>query len=343
MKTYLPIEVIEKIIKYTDLNTALKYGNDRITKTLCNVNSYMEMLKTNNVNGMKWLISNKIPGNKKNILKHAAASSMPQMVKIILRNFPKKYEEEVLILAVMSGNMDTIRYLHKKHPEKHTHLVLNMTLHRGNLEILKFLRENRDDDVSLNIFDIAVYGGHLDMIKYIHQTENDRPSINSVLSAIKKGRLEILKFLCLHYEDFEDISVIVLATKSKQYEIVKWSFEEKIGDIGIDKLEYCIDLACELGSLDILTFLLENTDNLNDNSMMLISASEYGNIEIVRYLYHTFDIVDIMIPILNSVSRGYLDMLKIFEDRFTKDHITSAKYNAELYNQHKILEYLNQL
>jgi hypothetical protein len=160
--------------------------------------------------------------------------------------------------------------------------------------------------------------------KLISDDGDDESEIKSKFNK-EDNRLEILKFLYIGDEHLFYTDILSTAVSFNRPMIVKWILDKKIGNTEDYVLRGSIEIACTRGYLEILEYLISFNDEVVYITDMMLFAVKYNNIEIMKYLYLLGKPNDISSIITKAIIKDYIDILKIFENDLTIDHINNAK------------------
>jgi ankyrin repeat protein len=165
----LPPELIEKIIIYTDLRTAI------ISKNLhCILYIYKPHIHT-----WKW----------------ACLNNQLEVVKWLYENEISGRDHYAIDLAAKNGHLDIVKYLHT-----HKSKIVYTPHHYDNYNFSyykKFIEPQLTEIIngcSVNAMDWAAQNGHLDVIKYLYSI-GKKCSIVTLLLAKENEHLDVDNFL----------------------------------------------------------------------------------------------------------------------------------------------------
>ena len=172
----------------------------------------------------------------------------------------------------------------------------------GHIDIVRYLVENKYSNLQKNLLLVASKFGHLDIVKYVLPEEifDCYAARTSIRYAIENNNLKIVKYISDIFkleQDYDEIfwkSAIESAIKrlrrpnDDNFEIIKYLLEEKKAYIDIDD-NYALRKASEYGHIELVKYLLKHNairyEKRDTNGFMsLYVASEFGHLEVVKCL-----------------------------------------------------------
>ena len=162
----LPPELIDKIILYTDLRTAIISKNIYYINQLYkpHIHTWKWACINNQIEVVKWLYENDIPGR----------------------------DHYAMDLASKNGYLEIVKYLHT-HRNKINYVPYKYDHEYYTKYIEPYILE-QTNGCSTNAMDWAAKNGHLNTVKYLHSI-GKMGSIMSIYYATKNKHYEIVKFL----------------------------------------------------------------------------------------------------------------------------------------------------
>ncbi|KAK8878176.1 hypothetical protein M9Y10_004941 [Tritrichomonas musculus] len=149
----------------------------------------------------------------------------------------------------------------------------------GSVKIFKFLWM-KEAEMSENILKMAIFGGSYEIIHLI-ESKNivfDKSALNT---AIEYHRNEIVDYIHNSFEIELNNSSLLTSISYYNIPIFLNHFENTDNLLNLD-FEKAIEIACEKGTFDVVTFL--TNFEKNKNLLGLSKASAKGHLDIVEYL-----------------------------------------------------------
>ena len=215
-----PKEIQDKILLYTDFETAPKAGNEYCIK--------------------------KLYDPKKHTWKWACKNGHLDVVKFLHKNRTKGCTTYAMNLASKYGHLEVVKFLHENRTEGCTTDAMIWASCNGHLEVVKWLHENRTEGCTFHAMDDASQYGHLDVVKFLHENRTEGCTVYAMYFACQNGHLEVVKFL--NEIRTQDYTRLVMDWANGHLEILIF-LQEKYGGIMIktersdfklvDKKEIC--------------------------------------------------------------------------------------------------------
>lgn len=293
-----PQELIDKIIAYTDLETAIAAKNEYNINQFYNKHRHtiLQSAKNGNLETIKWLYNKGI-----------------------------SFKEESVYLAAENGHTKVVQFLLVRMNET-PNPTIDYAARSGDLEMVKWLHNYCKID-SFTIENAIKYN-HLDLVKWLCETcENYKYYFTSTYKeAVKIGNMNTIKYI---YEIVEfryiEPNILELAVKSGNLEVVKLLHSK-----GYTFDEFTFLQAVESGNLDIFEWLCM-MDCKNDHRLNMQYGLEGGNLDIVKYLFEREWMPPSPISSYYATKSGNLKLVEwLFDENFEFDDISGALCNGSL-------------
>ncbi|KAG2769714.1 hypothetical protein PC129_g1016 [Phytophthora cactorum] len=330
---------------------------------------------------LKWLYAyepdlllKKFEWSEKQIFIHASMKGHADVVRWLVKLFPKRVRE--LVYAAKGGHLNLVKWLMKHTPWDETSLrtAFEYALVEGYLDTVQFLYlENSANRSAMHVvaprnlgflgnFEMAkwlhridcqfdnqfaegaVSGGHLEIVKWLHINHPTSltsvffsTSFNAMDTAAEKGHLEVVKFLHINRREGCTTRAMNRAAANGHLEVVQW--------LHTNRSEGCTaaanDLAAMNGHLNVLEWLNSKcgkgcTQRGTSNAL----NSECLDIAKCPVGHRGHQYPDEKINII--VRRGDLDMLVWLHDNDKRMWSKEAMNTAALYGHLNIVKFLHE-
>ena len=210
-----------------------------------------------------------------------------------------------ILIKFMKSRPDIIDYVFKKACRIDNDKIIKWIIKKNpNIKI-------KEDDIEY-ILSICCKYGYLDIVINLIE-KNSSFDINRVdlqnifASCCKSGNLELVKWM---------------HNKYKKYFINHAKIDDFEMDIYVINEQALYD-ACEYGHYDIITYLLDNFENIDihfHNEQIFINACRSGNLEVLKMLLIMFPDIDVKVDNGHGFSmaciKGHLEIAKFLKSNF---------------------------
>lgn len=211
-------------------------------------------------------------------------------------------EDDLMECAILANHFEIAKWLREvKHCEFDSY-SLSYAASTGNLEMVEWILEENPLSETQNVIQSAAGGGHLELLKWL--LSHDYPVSRGTLNAAAgKGHLEVVRWLIDNNIQRPTIYAMSMAAYGGHLEVIKYLREK---DCLWDY--YVIDSAAELGFLQIVVWLVENSCRELRPSAIYRAASR-GHLDIIKYLHSKGCPID-QDAMYNAVEGGHFDVMK---------------------------------
>ena len=328
-----PQELVDKIIAYTNLETAIKTNNEYNIGRFYNKHRHtiLQSAKNGNLETIKWLY-NKGMSFKEESVFLAAENGHTKIVQFLLSKM-NKTPEIAIDYAAKSGDLEMVKWLHN-HCEIDSFTIVNAIKH-NHLDLVKWLCETCENSkyYFTSIHKVAVEIGNMDIVKYIYEMSEFRYMEQDILDlAVRSGNLEVVKYL--HSEGYEFGKFTFLeAVKSGNLEVFEWLCMMNCKNDHSLNIEYGL----KGGNLDIIKYLYEKDQPLSPIRSYYATTS--GNLKLVEWLFEQnfeFDGIN------GALCNGSLEIVKLFLEKgyvLSEDAMSTAAVSGNL----ELLQFLHKM
>lgn len=201
-----PIEIIDLIILFTDLKTAISLGN-KYAKRVYKYNplfyTWYKAARDNNFDVILFLHKNKIKGNTSSTIDYAACNGNLDMMNFLL-SIPETRQKgctnKALRLAIEHGHFDIVKLLNEKIPPGYTKnsQSISTAIRTKNIEIVYYLFEN-NFEYDLCSMDWAALNGNLELVEFLYE-KGATCSQLGMNWACEYGHLKVVCFLSENFQ-----------------------------------------------------------------------------------------------------------------------------------------------
>lgn len=275
MSSYIPVDVLKDVIHDFDLNY-------KILKIL---------VKTNNLEGVKWFKDKWLNIHKKNmdfdddLLCVAVKSGNIDMLEYLKEN-GCKISRYAMINAAEQKQLSIMKWLYANECPLHID-VFNQALKHYDILVIKWLLENKcpcDSDT----LQYAIHTGNLKLIKVLIK-KKCKVNHEVFFEAVKKGNLDILEYIYKFYEKIRfdineylsdnEYDIYLYAIKSKNIDVLYWLEKNRYTNI---KRQLNLEEAAETGDVNIVKWFVQRGCNIERYTLR--GAIISNNIELIQYL-----------------------------------------------------------
>ncbi|EFA75494.1 hypothetical protein PPL_10998 [Heterostelium album PN500] len=310
----------------------------------CSIRAMNQVAAGGHTEIFKFLHRNRTEGYSSVAFRNACLNGHSEIIHYILQNqMFKSINDYDLEMVTVTGDLELIKSLHSLGFRPNG--AIDTACAHGYLEILEYFTSIQMQGCTVKSMDLSAANGHLEIVKYLHNHRTEGCTTRALDAAATNGHLAIVEFLhscrtegCLR-------STLGTATANGHVKVVKFLAENctdcnKFGALNIAALH---------GRLDLVTYLLENIHQQMESRHLPISPNEHlyfingsieeaakkGHLDIVRYLFEQYKIVERKAIAGGAVSastfsnnqvRRYSDYLVI---KYTiENHQSKFTYNA---------------
>lgn len=192
----LPTELIDKIILYTNINTAIIVKNNYAIGKLYDkkIHTLIWSIKNNHLEFLKWM-SNKGDFNTIYSLRTTGWSYALEYNNLIIikwLHYNEFISEDILIFATYDGDLEIIKWLYNK-GYKFTNQVMRLAEERSNIKIIKFwfINGGKITEYGMNC---AAINDKLDIMKWYYNEGIDITDL-SIQYVIERANMSILMWI----------------------------------------------------------------------------------------------------------------------------------------------------
>lgn len=173
-----------------------------------------------------------------------------------------------------------------------------------------------------------------------------RSKYSLLTSAIKEGDLSLVililetKRFNLHYDN-----IINLIQTTEKLKIVKYLLNWCKSSITDDKIQHLFLKSCEFGHLKIVKYYKDEMKQCLNINSGLLTATKYGQIDIIKYLEEYCDSVGLNSALVEAVKNENLEIVKLLSENpkttdFNSALIEAFKYVEISENKMEMIKYL---
>ena len=317
MNLVFPIEIIDRIYSYCDLNT-IKIGREFQSKQfqqLTKYNNISDAIRSFNIKNIKWL-----------------------------KGYGKHNRDSDIRIACEISNLEILEFLYNEGYEI-GYYAMECAAQKVNLEVIQWLYHNLDLEIDYcscrsenehieeegycecgdSIFNIAARNCHFDLMQWLFEKEVSW-DINTFSAAALGGDLEIMVWL-LEIDCFKDTFTICKAAENGNLLNLQWLLDNDFPRNGME-----ITYAIYQQDLNTIAWLISN-DFFYDRWTFL-SAIEVENTEILDILYGLGCEIHSM-SFSHAADQGKLKSMEWFYDKkipFGQNTMEYAARNGNLEN-----------
>lgn len=264
----------------------------------------------------------------------------------------KEWVERCIKVAAGNGQFEIVKYLfdgiHKLNWD-----VLDRAAKSGHMEMVEWLSD-RLPLFSDRAIEYAAQGGNFELVKWMHgkikhlQREQDYDDVleygyqtgpyYSIDKAVEFGSLEMVKWLNEHRPNEFSEDAILQAVANRSLELVQFLHSKT--PFGFP--EQALQKAVRIGHLAMVQWLLERrSDYLNPiASELLESASEYGRMDIVKWLHESQSQMCAPKAVNRAAASGHLNIVKFLLANRSEGCTSSAVDSAASQGHLEIVKYI---
>lgn len=274
-------------------------------------------IKSGNYNSVLYLISLKCKVDIQML--NIAASSGNYKIFMLLKSMGVSITVTTLDLACISGSEEIVEYIilsnaYKNEFQKHAKDVINTAIKYENIDIVKlllkhnfsfdetsmliainnedyemidFLKDNNCPYSKKDILESAHNFEIFDMLLNIDSIRFQNQAEEYMIKAAEVGSEDIIE---LFIENEYEISyqIIKTAVVFNKINILRYCNDLEFKFPDESSSEYLVYLACELGHLDIVMYLMKNNYNVSKDCVDI--AGENEKYDVVKYIFENSDI-----------------------------------------------------
>jgi hypothetical protein len=223
---HLPIEIQEQIMAFTDFETCINIGYNKIAKKFYKpeVHTWGNVSRNGLLKEAKWLHANNIKACKTYIISEAAQAGHLELVKWIHLFGPKECTDNDCCETDWSLEPLPVGMIIRWHCNRmmFNFYAMDYSAANGHLEIVKFLHFNGYD--CIHAMKWASKKGHVEIVRFLLQ--KTECCINKAMDyAIGHGQLEIVKLLHEYKKEYPKYVIkgaMDYATEKTYFEVVEW-------------------------------------------------------------------------------------------------------------------------